>query len=194
MNIGILGGTFDPVHDGHLALAAAAREHFRLASVLFVPAGQPWRKTRVITTAGHRLAMLQLAIAGDDSLGISDLELRRPGPTYTADTLDELAGERLDDAFWFILGADALADLPRWKDPERIVRHAVIAVTPRTGFEIDSAIAALPILGGRIEPFPMSPWNHSSTEIRTRAAGGESLAGMVPPSVERYIMDHRLYV
>jgi|CXWL01.1.fsa_nt_gi nicotinate-nucleotide adenylyltransferase len=194
MRIGILGGTFDPVHNGHLALAGAARDHFGLDTVLFVPAGQPWRKTREITAAEHRLAMLELAVAGDDALGISDVELRRPGPTYTADTLDALAGERLDDAFWFVLGADALADLPRWRDPERIVRHAVIAVAPRTGHEIDTAIAALPVLAGRIESFPMPPWDHSSTEIRLRAARRESLADLVPPAVEQYISDHGLYV
>lgn len=197
MNIGILGGTFDPVHSGHLALAAAARDHFALHTVLFVPAGQPWRKTRTITAPAHRLAMLELAIAGDDTLGISDIELRRSGPTYTADTLDALAGERLDDAFWFILGADALADLPHWKEPDRIVRHAVIAVAARTGLDIDReirrTIAAVPALAGRIEPFPMPPWNHSSTEIRARAARAESLAGLVPPAVEAYITQHRLY-
>ena len=197
MRLGILGGTFDPVHNGHLALAAAARDHFSLDTVLFVPAGQPWRKTREITPAAHRLAMLELAVAGNASLGISDVELRRPGPTYTADTLDALAGERLDDAFWFILGADALADLPHWKDPERIVRHAVIAVAPRTGLhiadEIARAVTAIPLLAGRIAPFPMVPWDHSSTEVRERSARVESLADLVPPPVEQYIKQNRLY-
>ncbi len=193
MKIGVLGGTFDPVHNGHLALAAAARDQCALDLVLFVPAGQPWRKTREITAGEHRLAMLRIAIAGDDTFGISDIELRRAGPTYTADTLDALAAERLDDEFWFIIGADALADLPNWKDPERIVRHATIAVAPRSGAAVDRAIAAVPVLAGRIQPFPMPAVDVSSTEIRRRAESGEALDAMVPAPVAAYIKDHGLY-
>jgi nicotinate-nucleotide adenylyltransferase len=193
MKLGILGGTFDPVHNGHLALAAAARDHFRLDLVLFVPAGRPWRKTREITAAEHRLAMLRLAIAGEETFGISDVELRRAGPTYTADTLDALAGERLDDEFWFIAGADALADLPNWKDPERIVRHAIVAVAPRNGSEVERAIGAVPALAGRIEPFPMAAVDVSSTEVRRRAAASEPIEHLVPAPVAAYIKEHRLY-
>ena len=193
MRVGLVGGTFDPPHEGHLALARAARAHFGLHLVLFVPAGQPWRKTREITPAAHRLAMLRLAIDGDESFGISDLELRRSGPTYTADTLDALAGERLDDMFWFIVGADALADLPNWHDPARIVRHAVIAVAEREGAELQRAIAAVPEFRDRIETFPMPRVDVSSTEIRARAGRGESIAGLVPDAVAAYIREHGLY-
>ena len=193
MKIGILGGTFDPVHNGHLALAAAARDHFALDLVLFVPAGQPWRKTREITPAEQRLAMLRLAIAGNATFGVSEIELQRPGPTYTADTLDALAGERLDDEFWFIIGADALADLPNWRDPERIARHAVIAVAPRNGAAIDRAIAAVPALTGSIMPFPVHPVDVSSTEVRRRAAAGDPIDTLVPAAVAAYINDHGLY-
>lgn len=193
MRTGILGGTFDPVHNGHLALAAAARAQFSLDVVLFVPAGQPWRKTREITAAHHRLEMLRLAIAGVPAFGISDIELQRAGPTYTADTLDALAGERLDDEFWFIIGADALADLPNWRDPERIVRHATIAVAPRNGAALDRAVAAVPALAGRIEPFPLPSVDVSSTEIRRRVGTGEPIGDLVPEAVARYIAHHGLY-
>ena len=201
MRIGILGGTFDPVHNGHLAIARAARGSLALDLVLFIPAGDPWRKTRDqardITAAEHRLAMLQLAIADDKTFGISDIELRREGPSYTADTLEALAGERLDDQFWFIVGADALADMPHWKDPKRITRHATIAVTARQGSEINTAIAAAtaaaPALKDRIERFEMPPWNESATEIRRRAAAAKPIDDLVPPAVARYIAKNRLY-
>ncbi|MBI5289466.1 MAG: nicotinate-nucleotide adenylyltransferase [Chloroflexi bacterium] len=193
MKVGILGGTFDPVHVGHLALAEAALWHFGLDLVLFVPASQPWRKTREITSAEHRLAMLRLALAGKERFAISDVELRRSGPTYTADTLDDLAGERLDDEFWFIAGADALADLPNWKDPERIARHAILAAAPRNGADIERAIAAVPALAGRIEPFPLSRIDVSSTEIRRRVAASEPIDTLVPPGVAAYITQHGLY-
>ena len=194
MRLGILGGTFDPVHLGHLLLAECAREELSLVQVLFVPAREPWRKShRVITPPEHRLAMLELAIEGNDGFGISDIELRRPGPTYTADTLEALAAERLDDEFYFIVGADALADLPNWREPERIVQHAVLAVAPRAGQSLAATAAALPDIAARIERFEMPPTPVSSTEIRARVLAGKPIAGMVPAAVERYIRTHRLY-
>ena len=194
MNVGILGGTFDPVHNGHLAIATAARAQLALQLVLFIPAGEPWRKAhRTITPAEHRLAMLRLSVAGNDAFGISDIELRHSGPTYTADTLEALAAERLDDEFYFIVGADALADLPNWRQPERIVQHAVLAVAPRADQALVAAAAALPGVAARIERFDMPPTPVSSTEIRARVAAGKPIAGMVPPAVERYIADHHLY-
>lgn len=194
MKIGLLGGTFDPVHNGHLGMARAARDHFALDEVLFLPAGQPWRKTRQISAAEHRLVMLRLAIKDETTFGICDLELRTPGPSYTADTLDALTGERLDDMFWFIIGADALADIPNWKDPLRIIRHAILAVTPRLGFDMQRALAAVPELAPRIAQFPMSPWNESSSEIRRKANSGDRIDDLVPTSVAAYIEEHRLYM
>jgi nicotinate-nucleotide adenylyltransferase len=194
MRVGVLGGTFDPVHNGHLVLAAAARDHFRLDLVLFVPAGDPWRKTRTILSAHHRLGMLRLAIARDESLGISDVELRRDGPSYTADTLESLAGERLDDQFWFIVGADALEDMPNWKDPARIVSHAIIAVAPRGDVDINEAYRKVPELAGRVETFPMAPVETSSTEIRERVARGQDVQALVPDAVAEYIRMNRLYL
>jgi len=194
MRIGILGGTFDPVHNGHLILARHARDQLALDLVLFIPAGEPWRKAnRPITLAPHRLAMLKLAIAGNDAFGISDIELHRTGPTYTADTLEALAAERLDDEFYFIVGTDALSDLPNWHEPERIVQHAILAVARRGDHSLEAAIAAVPNLTTRIERFDMPAVPVSSTGIRARVAEHKSITGLVPPSVERYITEHHLY-
>jgi nicotinate-nucleotide adenylyltransferase len=192
VKVGILGGTFDPVHNGHLALADHARRALGLDLVLFVPAGQPWRKAdRTITPAEHRLAMLKLAIAGNEAYGISDVELRRNGPTYTADTLEALSGERLDDEFYFIVGADALADLPNWRDPERIIKHAMLAVAPRDGEA--PPLPLIPNIDQRIVHFEMPPVETSSTDIRDRAASGRTIDDAVPPAVASYISEHNLY-
>ena len=195
MKVGILGGTFDPVHIAHLVLAQAALEQLALDQVLFIPAGEPWRKShRAITDASHRLAMLELAIEGNDGFGISDIEVRRDGPTYTADTLASLAGERLDDAFWFIVGADALADLPNWHEPERIVRHAMLAVAPRDAQEVN--VAALSIEGltaDRIAQFDAPRLAISSTDIRERVASARGIRYLVPDAVREYIEGHGLY-
>jgi nicotinate-nucleotide adenylyltransferase len=195
MKVGLLGGTFDPVHNGHLALASAAYAGLGLDVVLFLPAGQPWRKgDRTITPAAHRLAMLRLAVEGDPRFGVTDVELRRDGPTFTADTIEALAGERLDDELYFILGADALADLPNWHEPERIVRHAVLAVAPRAGEPPDPAVlAAAGIDAARVRTFAMAPVAASSSDVRRRAAAGHPIDALVPPAVAAYIAEHALY-
>jgi len=194
MRVGILGGTFDPVHVAHLRLAEEAREALALDEILFMPAGDPWRKgARAITAAEHRLAMLRLAVEDNEDFGVSDLELRRPGPTYTAETLAALSAERLDDEFWFIVGADALADLPNWHHPERIVEHALLAVAPREMQEANVAALNIPGIAGRIVTFPMTRLDISATEVRARVAAGRSIRYLVPPAVERYIVEHGLY-
>ena len=194
MRVGVLGGTFDPVHVGHLLLAEQARSHFKLDLVLFVPAGDPWRKAdRKITHASHRLAMLGLAVEGNDAFGISDVELTREGPSYTADTLAALAGERLDDEFYFIVGSDALADLPNWHEPERIVRHAMLAVAPREAQLTDATTLGIPGIEGRVAPFSLVRTDISSTDIRARVAADDSIRYMIPEAVRKYIEDHGLY-
>jgi nicotinate-nucleotide adenylyltransferase len=194
MRVGVLGGTFDPVHTGHMILAEQARSQLALDLVLFVPAGEPWRKAhRAITPAEHRLAMLRLAVEDNDAFGISDLELRRTGPTYTADTMEALAGERLDDEFYLIVGSDALADLPNWHEPERIVQHAVLAVAPRNESQLGAAALSIPGLAARTEAFEMPRIDISSTGIRARVAAGRTIRYLVPAPVERYIAEHRLY-
>jgi nicotinate-nucleotide adenylyltransferase len=179
-----------------LVLAEHAREELGLDLVLFVPAGDPWRKShRAITPATHRLAMLELAVAGNETFGIADLELRREGPSYTADTLEQLAAERLDDAFWFIIGADALADLPNWRDPERIARHAMLAVAPRDGGELNATVLNAPgIDAARIVQFAVPRLDISSTQVRERVAAGRSVRYLVPEGVAAYIRAHGLYL
>ena len=194
MRTGVLGGTFDPVHVAHLIIAEHAREALALDLVLFVPAGDPWRKShRAITAAEHRLAMLTLAIAGNDAFGVSDLELRRDGPTYTADTLAALAGERLDDEFWFIAGADALADLPNWHEPARIVKHARLAVAPRDARDADVLAQGVAEFRDRIDLFDAPRLEISSTDIRERVAEGRSIRYLVPDAVAAYIAETGLY-
>jgi nicotinate-nucleotide adenylyltransferase len=194
MRVGVLGGTFDPVHIAHLVIAEHAREALSLDLVLFIPAGDPWRKShREITPAEHRLAMLSLAVAGNDAFGVSDLELRRDGPTYTADTLAALAGERLDDEFWFIVGADALADLPNWHEPSRIVKHARLAVAPRDVQEANVVAQGVAEFRERIDLFWAPRIELSSTGIRERVAAGGSIRYLVPDAVAAYIAEHRLY-
>ena len=199
MRVGILGGTFDPVHTGHLVLAEHAADGLALDIVLFIPAGDPWRKEHTPAPAQHRLAMLKLAVEGNDRFGISDIELRRAGPTYTADTLESLAAERLDDEFWFIVGADALADLPNWHEPERILRHATLAVAPRDAgppLTREGRAALTQQVDGyedRIARFDMPQIDISSTRIRDRVAVGRSIRYLVPDAVRAYITHHGLY-
>jgi nicotinate-nucleotide adenylyltransferase len=194
MRVGLLGGTFDPVHLGHLILAQEALSALDLALVLFIPAGDPWRKgDRVITPPAHRLAMLRLAIAGNDGFGVTDIELRRAGPTYTADTLEALAAERLDDAFFFIAGSDALADMPNWHDPERIIKHATLAVAPRDVQEANAVVLNIPAIAAHIVTFAMPRIDISSTDIRARVSAGYAIRYLVPEAVDSYISEHRLY-
>ena len=194
MRVGVLGGTFDPVHVAHLVIAEAAREALSLDVILFVPAGEPWRKShRTITAAEHRLALLRSAIAGNDAFGVSDVELRRGGPSYTADTLEALAGERLDDAFWFIVGADALADMPQWHEPERIVNHARLAVAPRDVQDANVAVQGVAEFRDRIDLFLAPRMEVSSTDIRERVAAGRSIRYLVPDGVREYIVEQGLY-
>ena len=138
--------------------------------------------------------MLALAIEGNPDAGISDIEVRRGGPTYTADTLEALAAERLDDAFWFIVGADALADVPNWHEPERIVRHAILAVAPRDLQEVNAVALNVPgIDPARIAPFAAPRLAISSSDIRARVAAGRSIRYLVPDAVARYIEQQGLY-
>lgn len=193
MRLGVLGGTFDPVHVGHLALGRVARDQLALDQVLFVPAGQPWRKPdREITPDEHRLAMVRLAVEGESAFAVSTMELEREGPSYTADTLEAVHRERPDDELFFIVGQDALADLPHWVRPERIIELARLAVARRPGAPAVPA-DALRGLRERVVWLEMPPLDVSATEIRRRLRKGESVDGMLPPAVEVYIRENRLY-
>jgi nicotinate-nucleotide adenylyltransferase len=198
VRLGVLGGTFDPPHVGHLILAEEARMRLQIEKMLFVPAGDPWRKAgQEITPAEHRLAMVRLMLASDPYFEVSTLEVERQGPSYTVDTLEALHqqyGPGLE--LYFILGEDALYDLPNWKEPARIVSLAWLAVAPRPperGWTSADLEAAVPGLSERVVPLPMPTIDISSSALRERARAGLSLRYMVPPDVEEYIRRHGLY-
>jgi len=193
MRVGVLGGTFDPVHRGHLALARAARVELTLDEVLFVPAGQPWRKAgRIVAPADDRLAMLRLALEGEPAFRVERLEMDRPGPSYTAETLEGLRAARPDDELSCILGEDALADLPHWVRPERILELATLAVGRREGVP-RAAGERLAGLSERVVWLKMPLVPVSATEIRERVRRGEPIGEMVPPAVAAYIRERGLY-
>ena len=197
MRLGILGGTFDPVHRGHLALARAAREELDLGQVVFVPAGQPWRKAgRRVTSHEERVAMLRLAVEGEDAFEVETLEVERPGPSYTVETLEALREERPGAELYFIMGEDALVDLPNWVRPERILELVKLAVARRAGAASEAlreATRRLPGLTERVIWLGMSPVEVSATEIRERVRADLPIGEMVPAAVEAYIREHGLY-
>jgi nicotinate-nucleotide adenylyltransferase len=195
--VGVLGGTFDPVHIGHLLLAESAREELGLERVVFMPAGRPWRKaSREVSPAEHRLAMLRLAVAGNDAFEVSTIEVEREGPTYTVETLEELRRRDPGAALFFIVGEDALADLPNWREPQRILQLATVAVAGRTaeGPNLRQAEAMMPGLVARAVWLRMPIIEISATGIRERVRLGLSIRYRVPAAVEAYIREHRLYV
>ena len=193
---GVMGGTFDPVHRGHIELAEHAQQELGLDDVLWITAGDPWRKSdRRITSARHRLAMVQLAIVAHPSWHTSTVEIDRSGPTYTVDTVDELRVRQHGDSFTLIVGQDALEDLPNWHEPTRLLDLADVAVAARGGptlspEELDNL---MPGLSGRVTWLDMSLMPFSATQVRSLAAHGTPLAGFVPKGVEGYIREHRLY-
>jgi nicotinate-nucleotide adenylyltransferase len=193
MKLGILGGTFDPVHIGHLLLADEAREQIGLEVVLFMPAGHPWRKARPdVTPAEHRLAMLRMATEDNPAFMVSEIETSRPGPSYTGETLAAVHAENPEAELFFILGEDALADLPNWRDPDRIVELATLAVARRPS-EGPSSPDVVAIAPGRELWLSMPQFDISSSDIRERVGKGLSVRYRVPHGVDGYIREHNLY-
>jgi nicotinate-nucleotide adenylyltransferase len=199
MKIGVLGGTFDPVHLGHISMAEAAREALALAEVLLVPAGQPMsRVNRAITTAEHRLNMLRLAVQGKPGLVVSTIEIERPGPTYTVDTLAALHRQYGAEAdIYFILGWDSLAQLPEWREPARIIKMCRLAAVPRPGYPQPNTKALERDIPGIKEKVIFLEKPHidiSATMIKETIARGRSIEHLVPGPVAAYIKKHKLYM
>lgn len=200
-SLGVFGGTFDPIHVAHLAVAEEAAEALGLERVLFVPAGTPPHKPGlVITPAENRLAMVELAIAGNPRFAVDRLELDRPGPSYTIDTLEALRGTRAAAGhpadLWLILSAEAFLGLMTWHEPRRVVELARIVVAPRDGYpDAGPAFLAghLPDLADRATFLDGPRLRLSASELRARAAAGRSLRYLVPEAVSAYIGDHGLY-
>jgi len=194
MRVGVFGGTFDPVHSGHVAMAAAAAAKFGLWRVVFVPARLSPHKTTPPADAKHRVAMLALATEGRPDWSLSLSELEREGPSYTVDTLRELSARLLHDELWVLMGTDALAGLRRWKEPEEIVRLARVAAFYRDPYRGEGLV--LPDVAGlaqRLEVFDAGSVRISSTELREDLARGASAAGRVPSAVAEYITKQGLY-
>jgi nicotinate-nucleotide adenylyltransferase len=198
--LGILGGTFDPPHLAHLAVAEEAREALGLERVLFVPAGRPWQKVdRSVTPGPVRLAMVERAIAGNRAFAVDRREIDRPGPTYTADTLAELAAaEPAGTELWLILSAEALAGLATWHEPDRVLALAHLCVAPR-GVEHDAGTAAaafraaFPAAADRLVALDRPRLGISSTEIRDRVRAGRSIRYLVPDGVAELVTRYALY-
>ena len=198
---GILGGTFDPPHLAHVALAAAARDALHLDTVLFVPAGDPWRKAgKAISPASHRLAMVQAAVEDLPWAEVSAIEIERNGPTYTLDTVSELS--KRGGTWWFIVGEDALHDMPRWHEPHRLIASIRLAVARRDLDVIDAVqqplltpdlLVGLPGIADRVDEVPMPLLDISASDIRARITGGLPTDDVLDAKVRAYIDEHGLY-
>ncbi|MFQ5613220.1 MAG: nicotinate-nucleotide adenylyltransferase [Anaerolineae bacterium] len=196
--LGVLGGTFDPIHYGHLLAAEQARETLGLDRVLFMPAGDPPHKIgRPKSAAHHRRAMVELAIAGDPAFCLSTIDLDRPGPHYSVDMIDQVrrAFDLSAETCFFILGADSLWDLPGWRRPRQLIQQCRLAVLHRPGYEpeVEQLAAALPGLPARLDWVPMPEVGVASSDLRRRARQGLSLRYQTPEAVIAYIRQHRLY-
>jgi len=199
MKIGVLGGTFNPVHNGHLEIAGEARSRLDLVEVIFVPAGQPWlREDEPILSVEHRVQMVSLAIANEPWFKLSTMEINRSGPSYTVDTLAELkisigAGQEI----FFILGWDSLAQLPRWKEPTRLIEMCRLVAAPRPGYslpDLNTLEAEIPGLSRNVIVLDKPEIDISASSIRERIARGLPISHMVPEPVEEYIRKNKLYL
>jgi len=198
MKVGILGGTFDPVHLGHLTIAEEARRRLSLRKVIFVLAGQPWLKAdRIITPAMHRIKMVELAIAGKSYFELSTIEIDRSGPSYTVDTLTMMQqGLGIRAELFLIVGWDSLNELPRWHNPVVLVKLCKLVAFTRTGYSVPDLAALEEMVPGVRQStmvLTIPPIDISSTEIRQRIERGLPLQGLVPEEVDRYITEQKLY-
>jgi nicotinate-nucleotide adenylyltransferase len=189
--IGVMGGTFDPVHHGHLVAASEVAARFQLDEVVFVPTGQPWQKTHEgVSAAEDRYLMTVIATASNPRFGVSRIDIDRPGPTYTVDTLRDLQAERGADAeLYFITGADALAQIFSWRDADEVFRLAHFVGVTRPGHHL--ADPGLPV--GRVSLIEVPALSISSTDCRERVGRGEPIWYLVPDGVVQYIAKRGLY-
>jgi nicotinate-nucleotide adenylyltransferase len=199
MRIGVLGGTFDPVHLGHLRIAEEVRLQLELRRLIFIPAGQPLLRAQgPLSSAADRLQMVDLAVAGNPAFQVCRSEIKRSGPSYTVDTLAELL-QRLGTKtrLFFIVGVDVLDQFHRWKDPEQVLElcHLVVVTRPgHEGFDRCAWSARFPRAAEKLTLLSGLQIDISGTEIRRRAARGDSLRNLVPEPVEEYIRERGLYL
>ena len=199
MKIGILGGTFDPVHNGHLAIAGEAQAFLNLNEVLFLPAGQPWMKSdRPISPARHRIEMVRLAIRPEPCFKLSTMEVEYEGPAYSVDTIARMkATSAKASDIYFIIGWDNLNKLPLWKEPARLIEMCYLAAVPRPGYDrpdMKKLEAEIPGISKKVILMDKPCVDISATDIRRKVAQGLSIKGLVPEAVEKYIKEKGLYL
>lgn len=200
MRIGVFGGTFDPVHLGHLIMAEQCREQAQLDQVWFVPAARPPHKSEAdITPFERRAEMLALAIAGHAAFHLNELEKNRPGPSFTVETLAELTRDHPGNEYLWILGSDSLNDLPLWREPRRILELAGLLIVGRPGHpvwneeQLRAALQFEPAAPLRVMVIESPLIDIASRDLRRRAAAGRSLRYLVPRAVECYLEQHKVY-
>lgn len=200
MRVGVFGGTFDPVHQGHLVLAEQCREQGRLDQVWFLPAHRPPNKLeKALTRFDQRVEMLSLAIAGNPAFRVDEMEKERSGPSFTVDTIALIQERHPNEEFWLLVGSDTLADMPHWYEPQRLVRQVGLLVMARPGTPVMTAsnIQAQLGLGAdapiRMEVAETPSLDVSSRDLRRRVAAGRSIRYFLPRAVEVYIQEKRLY-
>jgi nicotinate-nucleotide adenylyltransferase len=188
-----MGGTFDPIHHGHLVAASEVQAWFDLDEVVFVPTGDPWQKSnRVVTEAEHRYLMTVIATASNPRFTVSRVDIDRAGPTYTIDTLRDLRAQRPDAELYFITGADALAEIFSWRDAEELFELAQFVGCTRPGYAMDEeTLASIP--SDRVTMVEIPALAISSTDCRERTRRGEPVWYLVPDGVVQYIAKHHLY-
>lgn len=188
--IGVMGGTFDPIHHGHLVAASEVASRFELDEVIFVPTGQPtFKQDKPVTAAEHRYLMTVIATASNPRFTVSRVDIDRNGLTYTVDTLADLNRQRPDADLYFITGADAVAAILSWKDPEQLFAAATFVAVTRPGHTLD--LAGLP--HDRVRQLEIPALAISSTDVRERARTGQPVWYLVPDGVVQYINKHQLY-
>lgn len=188
-----MGGTFDPVHHGHLVAASEVQAWFGLDEVVFVPTGQPWQKSeREVTSAEHRYLMTVIATASNPRFWVSRVDIDREGPTYTIDTLRDLSAQMPDADLYFITGADALAEIFTWRDAAELFARAHFVGCTRPGYDMDaSTLEGIP--ADRVTILEIPALAISSTDCRARTAAGQPVWYLVPDGVVQYIAKHDLY-
>ena len=191
--IGLFGGSFDPVHNAHLALARQARDELQLDELRWVPAGQPWQKMRPVTPAAQREAMLRLAIAGEPRFVIEGCELQRQGPSYTLDTVRELQAAEPGVEWFLVIGDDQYRNLHTWHGFEQLLQRVTLALAQRPGAVDDAAAADARVRAAPQVALALPPMQISASDIRRRVAAGLDIAALVPPAVALDIHQQGLY-